>query len=166
VKVVRRVVSTGDNAADSAEDGDPETKYLALVESPSLLTLTLGVANDSTDSVAGTENVLKFVDGGGTDVAMTEDNARSGELVVVEVVVRVGGVAGGAAAGGGRRLPGDKTPVSDRGVWLAWDAGSMLVASWGGPFWFPSGPGGPLLFPFGPGAFVFPRSARREPLGR
>jgi hypothetical protein len=100
VKVVRRVVSAGNNAADSVEDGGPETKYLALVESPSLLAPTSGVANDSTDGVAGTEDVLKFVDGGGTDVTMTEDDERSGELVAVEVVMRAGGVAGGAVAGG------------------------------------------------------------------
>jgi hypothetical protein len=51
VKVVRRVVSTGNNASDSVEDGDPETKYLVLVEKPSLLALTPGVVNDSTEDV-------------------------------------------------------------------------------------------------------------------
>jgi hypothetical protein len=156
VKVVRRVVSTGNNAADSVEDGDTETKYLALVESPSLLAPTLGVANDSTDGVAGTEDVLKFVDGGGTDVTMTDDDVRSRELVAVEVVMRAGGVAGGrvaggAVAGGGRGLSDDETPVSDKGVWLVGEASSLR----GGPFWFPSGPGGPFLLPSRPGAFVF-----------
>jgi hypothetical protein len=159
VKVVRRVVSTGNKAADSVEDGDPETKYLALVENPSLLALTSGVVNDSTDGVAGTEDVLKFVDGvGTTDVTMTEDDVRSGELVEVEVVMRAGEVAGGAVeeAGRGGGLSDDETPVSDGGVWLVGDASSsVLVAAPCGPFWFPSGPGGPFLFPSRPGAFVF-----------
>jgi hypothetical protein len=186
------------NVADSVKDGDPKTKYLALLENPSLLALTSGVVNNSTEDVAearvlvivseaarvkdvvsvpgtlgagwlevdiggrlctncaaGTEGVLKFVDGvGSTDVAMTEDGVRSGELIEVEVVMRAGRAIEEAGMVGASS--GDETPVSDRGVWLVGDASSsVLVAAPGGPFWFPSGPGGPFLFPSRPGAFVF-----------
>lgn len=198
---VRRVVSTGNNVADSVGGSDPETEYLAVLENSSLLALTSGIINDSTegvaevrvpatvpeaagaegvvgipgalgagrleveirerlstDCVAGTEDVLKFVDRvGKTDMTTTEDNVRPRELGEVEVVIRAG-VAGGAIeeAGGGGRLSGDETSVSDGRVWLVGDAGcSVLVASPGGLFRFPLGPGGPFLFPSRPGAFVF-----------
>jgi hypothetical protein len=61
VKVVCRVVCTGNNVADSVEDSDPETEYLALVENSSLLALISAAVNDPTGSVAGIEGVFKFV---------------------------------------------------------------------------------------------------------
>ena len=81
---------------DSVEGSDPETKYMALVENPSLLALTSVVVNDPTGGVAVMEGVLKFVDRvGTTDMRMTEDDVRSGELVELDVVTRAGEVAGG-----------------------------------------------------------------------
>ena len=114
MKVVCRVVCTGSNVADSVEDGDPETKYLALVENSSLLALISAAVNDPTDDVAGIEEVLKFVDRVGTsDMTVTEDDVRAGEILEVEVVMRVGGVAGEgvAEAGEGGGLSDDETPV-------------------------------------------------------
>jgi hypothetical protein len=83
---------------------------------------------------------------GATNVTMTEDNVISGDLVEPDDVGRgVGGEAGLS-----------ETPVPGGRLWLVEDASSsVLVAAWGGPFWFPSGPGGPFLFPFKPGAFEF-----------
>lgn len=165
MKVVCRVVCTGNNVADSIENSDPEAKYLALVENSSLLALISAAINDPTGGVAGIEEILKFVDRiGTTDVTVTEDDVRAGEILEVEVVMRVGGVAGEEVveAGEGGGLSDNKTPISDRGVWLVVDASSSrLVTATGGPFWFPSGPGGPFLSSASPGAFVFtgPRAA-------
>jgi hypothetical protein len=192
------------SVSDRLEDGDPETEYLALVENPSLLALTLGVARDSiegvaevtvpvtvpesagvkevgvpgelgdgwpgvdirvrfgTEVVAGTEDILRFVDEVEiTGVTMTEDSVR-GELVEVEVVMRA---AGASEAEGG--LSDDVTFVFNGGAWIVGDASSsVLITAPSGPFWFPSGPGGPFLFPSRPGTFVFagPRAVRNRRL--
>ena len=138
MKLVRRVVSPGYNTVDSVEGSDPETKYMALVENPSLLALTSVVVNDPTGGVAVMEGVLKFVDRvGTTDMRMTEDDVRSGELVELDVVTRAGEVAGGTIEerGVGEGLSDDETPVSDGEVWLVVDdSSSELVIATGRPF--------------------------------
>jgi hypothetical protein len=158
VKVVRRVVCTGSNAADSVEDGDPETEYLALVENSSLLALTAGVVNDSTEDVVEVRVPATVPEAARAEAVVGVPGALGAGRLEVEVVMRAGVLAGGAGeeAGRGGGLLDDETSVSDREVWLVRDASSSVVsAAPGGPFWFPPGPGGPFLFPSRPGAFVF-----------
>lgn len=171
MKLVRRVVSPGYNTVDSVEGSGPETKYMALVENPSLLALTSVVVNDLTGGVAEMEGVLKLVDRLGTTYKrMAEDDVRSGELVELDVATRAGELvelnvvtrAEEVAeetvkeAGVGEGLSDDETLVSGGGIWLVMDdSSSELVTATGGPFWFPSGPGRPFLLFTSPGAFVF-----------
>jgi len=109
------------------------------------------------------KDVVEVVDGvGATSVTMTEDDVILGDLVEPDDVGRVvgegaGGGAGGVAGGGAGGETGlFETPFFGGGLWLVEDASSsVLVATRGGPFWFPAGPGGPFLFASRPGAFGF-----------
>jgi hypothetical protein len=149
VKVVRRVVSTGNKVVetilllvltstvvDDSSDGVAETDFLKFV------------VDDSLDGVAETDFLKFVVDRVGTDVTMAEED------------VRVGGV------GREEVLSDDEVPVVNRGVWLVGDASTLVVVvgtALGDLFWFPTDPGGPFLFPSRPGGvsvFIESRAAR------